>query len=220
MPFPEPLLRRSILALRKEWPDLVDPLLDALSSVSRRAPLAPAGLAALNAALTSSRTALYETASYIAQDASGLDAKTVDLIIGLSKHQKAFARRNAILCLGEETPAAMTLEVIAHGLNDKSALVRIKAADWALRMRLGQALPMMASAICNEKHAEARSVMEYSLGMLRDGYFARPRDGDNVSVTVLGNGGGSTTARVRQTLIDEIGMDKVASDLRGPPYAP
>ena len=219
MSFPEPILRRTILAFRQGWPDLVDPLLDALSSVSRRVPLTPEGLAALNAALTSSRTALYETASYIAQDASGFDAKAVDLVIGLSKHQKAFARRNAILCLGEETPVATTLEVIAQGLKDKSSLVRIKAADWALRMRLRQTLPMIAAAIYNEKHAEARSVMEYSLSMLRDGYFARPRDGEHVSVTVLGNGGGSTTARVRQMLIDEIGMERVASDLRGAPYA-
>ena len=219
IPLPEPVLRRNILALQKEWPALVEPLLDALSSVSRRVPLTPEGLAALNVALTSSRTALYETASYIAEDASGFDSHVVDLITDLSRHQKAFARRNAILCLGEDTPEVITVEVIAAGLKDKSALVRIKAADWVLRMRLVQALPMVTAAVCIEKHAEARSVMECTLGMLRDGHVARPRQGDYVSLTVLGNGGGSTTARVKQALIDEVGMEKVASDLRGGPCA-
>src|SRR4051794_30459684 len=95
MPFPEPILRRNILALRKEWPDLVEPLLNALASISLRVPLAPKSLAALTVALTSSRTALYDTASYIASDASGFNADTVDLIVGLSKHKQAFARRNA-----------------------------------------------------------------------------------------------------------------------------
>ena len=206
------------MALGNEWPEFVDPLLTLLSCVSRRVSPTAEALAALEAALTSSRVALYDTASYIAQDASGFDTRTVDLVIGRSKHQKAHARRNAILCLGAETLAATTLEVIERGLKDRSALVRMKATDWALRLRLGSALPKVAAAMQVEHHAEARWTMEYTLGLLRDGYFARPTNSEYVPLTVLGNGGGDTIVRVKQSMIDEVGLDKMASEIRGAPY--
>jgi len=217
MPFPEAVLRNSILALREASPGLVDPLLDALSSVSQRKPLTPEALEALDTALTASRPALYETAAYIAHDVSAIDERVVDLIIGLSRHPKAFVRRNAILCLGVETPVATACEMIAAGLQDNSSLVRIKAADWALRMHLVEALPMLVAAACIEKHARARSEMEYSMAMLRDGYIAKPQNGEFVWLTVLRNGGVGTTTLVKKARIDEIGLDKVAADLRGAP---
>jgi hypothetical protein len=213
MRLPEDVLRTSIRALATQWPTLVQPLLDALSSIVTQRPLSVEVIASLREALSSNRIPLYETASYLAADASAYDENAVDLVLSMSRAARAHGRHNAILCLTEQTPMNVTLDILGRGIADTSSRVRIKAADWVLRMRLAQALPPLEAALSTERHPEAKRAMEFTLHLVRDGYLVRPYGDEKVSLT-LDHDGSIWTEFVAQSLIAEHGIECVVSNLK------
>ncbi|WP_442909339.1 HEAT repeat domain-containing protein [Ideonella sp. BN130291] len=189
-------------------------MLDAVSSNAVGCPLSSSALASLRAALSSSRTLLYETASYVLADALAFDPQAIDLLVDLSKSQKATERFNAILCLSEKTPQATSLDVITKSLGDRSSKVRIKAADWVLRLGLTPALPALKKALSTEQHSEARRTMEFSLALVRDGYLISPWSDKQVWFTLALSPGCTVSSAVDAALIEQSGAAAVAAQLR------
>lgn len=215
MQLPEHIMRAGILRLSTQWPTLVPPLLDALSLVVAQQPLPPAVITSVREALSGSRVALYETASYLTADASVYDANALELVLSLSRAPKAHERRNAILCLTKQTPQNVALNVLGRGLVDTSSRVRTKAADWILRLRLAPALPPLEAALSCERHRETRNVMKFTFYLLRDGYLIRPSDEEKIWLTTLDQDGSICSESVERTLVERLGIERVVATLKG-----
>lgn len=214
MTLPADILKESICSLSAEWPENVEPLLEALSSNSAHCSLSPRSLESLRGALSSNRVGLHEIASYLLAEASLFDPAALDLIMSLSISAKAAERFNAIICLTAGTPEECSLTVLVSGLRDRSSRVRAKAADWILRLRLPKALPALENALGIELNAGVRSTMELTLHLLRDGYMARPNGEKEVWFTVLAEVG-ITSKIVDASLVESLGAKSVARQLRG-----
>jgi hypothetical protein len=174
---PSPLLPYLPSAVREQigqiCPDLVPDLLAALESISTHTPSTARVLESTLKAVSSHRVPVYETASYILGDLASFDTRATASLLNLSRSQDARVRHNALLCLREETPNAVTLEMITLALTDASSRVRRKAADWAGRLKLHAALPAIKQALDKEIHAETRAVMAFEVGRFSDGTYSK-----------------------------------------------
>jgi hypothetical protein len=55
------------------------------------------------------------------------------------------------MCIGKASPKSFKLKLPRQGLRDKSAKVRLKAADWAGRQRLREVVPDLEFAFAAEE---------------------------------------------------------------------
>ena len=159
-------IRRLVAPVRA---DLAPALLQAVESLCNETPPGALAIDATAQAVSSHRVPVYETASYILGDLAVYDSRAMAALIELSRSSDARVRHNALLCLTEEMPNEVTVEVINRALGDRSSRVRRKAADWAGRLRLSAVLPVLKAALATEQHEETRDVMAFEVERLQSG---------------------------------------------------
>lgn len=132
----------------------------------------------------------------------------------LAGSPSATARFAAICCLSTRTPEPLVDVMLAGGLTDRSSEVRWKSGQVALNMNRQGLVPTMTKALADEKSEKARSSLEMSLALLRDGYQLRMNDDDWNLLTVPMRDGGISSLGVSQADLDRRGVLALAHDLR------
>ena len=155
--------------VRKQHPELVRPLMDAMktfSRASRERPVALTALAPLIAAATSDRAPLHDAATGMLGRLAEAHEAARQAMMNMTADSNWRVRFNAVLCVNERAPRPFSLTIIRSGLCDKSWRVREKAADWALRCHFVELLPDLREARKQEANQSARACMEYSIESL------------------------------------------------------
>ena len=205
--------------MRPRYPELEVPLvaaIDAFDVILSANELAPHQLRPIVDAVSSSRRPLYENASGFMKTLSAKWPEVNAAILAMSRSSKAHVRFNAILCLGNSTPADIIEKVLKSGLLDKSSRVRGKAADWIGRLRRRELVGELAAALSVEHDQKARSTIEFELRLLRDGYILEPEKDGGYRVTVHTDNGGVRSDPVDEVSLRTRGIDAIASELRRP----
>lgn len=173
--------------LEPRFPELAARLrasLDALERIRAQERIDPPDLDPLVDLLRSSRRPLYENGADLLRELTAERAEVRDVVAELARDNKAHVRFNAILCLSDLTPREFSVTILRQALSDSSARVRQKAADWALRLKLGELVPDLERASLHEKQAANKKTIDFSLRLLRNGYVVEEVGGDSVSITV------------------------------------
>src|SRR5205823_314602 len=145
----------------------------------------PEWLAPIVNAASSSRVPLYENATSLLSELTEHFPAACDAVANMAQATRSRVRFNAILCLGRSTPPSLTLQILRQCLRDKSARVRLKAADWAGRLRLRKIVPDLEEAAARERNANARRTIEFELKLLRDGYILEPGSDEGLMITTF-----------------------------------
>jgi len=136
-----------------------------------------------------------------------------DAVAKMAEDPKQHVRFNAILCVGDSTPASFKSKLLRQGLHDKSARVRSKAADWALKCQIREIIPDLENSFVIEKNAEAKSNLEYCLRLLRDGYILKLEGGELKLKSVLCHNGDIACPNIKQSEIDRRGLDVIVKEI-------
>ena len=204
--------------LRKRCPELESDLLaaiDAFDRLENGADVTEESLSPIVEAVKSSRRPLYENASDFMQVLTSQYPLARDIVKQLANDSASHVRFNAILCVGNQAPQDFKIDIITAGLLDKSATVRTKAADWALRLRLDGITPELEVALKKERNRGARETMELTLPLLRDGYILRPAGDGQVAITVSTPRATVSTRYMNASEIESRGIEAVVAELRG-----
>jgi hypothetical protein len=205
--------------LQKRQPDLVPQMLAAINAYDRildKKRLDAKSLAPIVEAASSSRRPLYENATEFLAGLTADYALARESVEGMAANSRNHVRFNAILCLNEATPLDFTLRIIRQGLQDKSANVRGKAADWAGRLRLRQVVSDLEAAFAVEKNKEARETIEFELRLLRDGYILERDEEGMLQVTAF-TPNGVATGYFEAAEIEERGIDSIVAEFASDP---
>ena len=97
---------------------------------------------------------------------------------------KANERFSIVTALKSCVPKSLLREMIRQALNDKSARVREMAASRADSLELEELVPDLQSRLALEEHPRVKKTLEFSVAMLRDGYFFRWRADGTPTVTI------------------------------------
>lgn len=192
--------------------DLEAPLVAALDAMEFGAALPDPLLQSVVEAASSERLPIYELSTTVLGKLAERDRNALEAILKMSKARQSHVRHNALLCLTEEMPIELCVDIVRSALMDKSVRVRRKAADWAGRLKLKAVLPDMEKAEAIEPDEATRNTIGYELRMLRDGYFVEPPDGGVSYVTVNSPKGGRTTFRAKSSDIEERGIAVIVSE--------
>lgn len=107
---------------------------------------------------------------------------------------------------GQHVPHEIKVQLLTHGLADKSSKVREFAANSIDALELKELLPMLEKAYVEESNSTTRSVLHFAIQMLRNGYATKD----------LGAGKFSVTVKLKQTyrvaVVDE---NAITQDLPG-----
>jgi hypothetical protein len=155
--------------LRKRYPELERPLLDAVQAydeMDSSAIVDPTRLKPLLDAASSARAPLYENATHLLGDLAVIHEAARHAVIEMASNSTAQVRFNAILCVDKAAPRSFALHVVRNGLTDGSARVREKAADWAYRCSLHELTPDLVTALQRESNANAKSCIGFALEKL------------------------------------------------------
>jgi HEAT repeat protein len=155
--------------VRKRYPELVRPLMDAMktfSRVSRKRLVALDALTPLIAAATNDRAPLRDAATGMLGRLAEAHEAARQAMMNMATDANWQVRFNAVLCVNEQAPRSFSLTIIRQGLCDKSWRVREKAADWALRCHFIELLPDLREARKQESNQSARACMEYAIESL------------------------------------------------------
>jgi len=196
----------------KSTPELEAPLLTAVEVLDSAGALPVETLQSVVEAASSRLATVYETGVTVLGELAEADIRALDAIQQMFASSKAHVRHNALLCLTEWLPSKVSTELLRHGLGDKSARVRAKAADWAGRLRLQTLASDLARAVLVESNAEARDVIAYELQMLRAGYVVKSADGGKTYL-VVDTPRGRIGVHVSNEAISRKGLKEVASDV-------
>jgi hypothetical protein len=200
--------------LRPRYPELEPALLraiDAFDTIRRSRRITPQLLAAIVEAASSSRRPLFVHATTFLGKLTRRFKEVRDAVESMAKDKRNHVRFNAILCLDDSTPRPFTVQLLRQGLRDRSANVRMKAADWSGRLRVREIVPDLEMALARETHAEARATLEFKLKLLRDGYILEA-DKDGFFVTAFTKDGIGMGWFSRSTL-KERGIDAIVADI-------
>jgi hypothetical protein len=201
--------------LRKRYPDLEPAILaaiDAFDTIKIDKRLNQELLAPIVEAASSSRRPLYENATGFLAKLTGDYAEAHEAVAKMSQDSRSHVRFNSLLCLAKATPLAFTLRLIRQGLQDKSSIVRQKAADWAGRLRLREVVLDLEEAFGKEQNAKVKATIEFELKLLRDGYILKPDPDGGFWITAFTpNGTGSR--RVEQTEFERRGIQAIVAEI-------
>jgi hypothetical protein len=210
----EPWVERN---LRQRYPELVVPLMaaiDAFDAIWERGERTPDNLDKVVKAASSTRRPLYENASGLMQRLTTKWPEAAVAVLKMSKSPKSHVRFNAILCLGKGSPDDLVDAILRSGLQDKSARVRSKAADWAGRLGNTRLTSELTAASVVEDDAETRSCIDFELRLLRDGYILEKCEEGWFDVTVRMDDGGVCTETVNESRLKSEGIEAIATALR------
>jgi len=200
---------------RKRYPELESALLEAIDAFDATKELDRINseqLRPIVQAASSSRCPLYENTTGLLGQLSVKHEEARKAIEAMATDAQSHIRFNAILCLGKSTPPDFTLRLIRQGLRDKSARVRLKASDWAGRLRIREVVPELEEALAREKNEKAKKTIEFDLGLLRDGYILEPLPDGPVSVTTFCRSGLSIR-HVKKAELDTRGLKSILGEL-------
>lgn len=153
--------------VRSARPEIEAPLLAVFDALSAGTKISPQLLETLADAASDRRAHVYDISTRFLGEIAVNDKNALVTIQGMTASSHAHVRHNAILCLTSEMDAEVCLEIIRHGLRDKSVLVRRKAADWAQRMLLTTVAPDIRVALKTEANPTVAEVMRGALVALK-----------------------------------------------------
>lgn len=139
--------------------------------------------------------------------------EVTDAIIEMSKSPKSNIRFSAICSLHKKTPTQIIDDVLKAGITDKSASVRWRAAQTALDLDRKNLVPEITKALSIERNANAKTSIEFSLLLLRDGYIVRSEKDGRIPVTVQCERG-TISRRVPMAEFRKKGIEAIASEMR------
>jgi HEAT repeats len=201
--------------LRRRYPELEPTLLRAIvafETVQESSSITPELLAPIVEAASSSRRPLYENATGFMGILTGEFAEAREAVKAMANDVRSHVRLNAILCLAKSTPHDLTVRLLQQGLQDKSANVRQKAADWAGRLRMRDVVPDLESAAARENNAKTKATIEFELKLLRDGYILEPGPDDGFEVTTFTNNG-IASRWIAASELKQRGVDAIVAEL-------
>ena len=156
-------------SVRPRRPDLEATLLEVFDSLESGAVITQQNLTALVEAASDRSAGVYEIAAELLGEVAERDSKALQAICAMSRSPLAYVRRNAVLCLTTETSPAIRAQILRAGLEDKSKLVRQKAADWIQRLLLKETASDISNALRVETDGSTAVVMRGTLQALRRG---------------------------------------------------
>ncbi len=212
----EPWLRDCI---RKRFPELEPMILAAINAydlILQKQSITSQWLEPIVAAASSSRRPLCETVTPFLGRLTGLYVEARQAVMQMAQDPRSHVRFNAILCLDEKTPRPFSLELIRKSLLDKSSNVRLKAADWAGRLRTREVVPELAEALAKKGNAKAKDTIEFELKLLRDGYILEPGPDDGFNITTFCSNG-IAGRWIRRSEIERRGIQAILDELAARP---
>lgn len=196
------------------WPDASVGLLRAISLLNSNENLDDKTLSLVASVASEKSPALYNIGTEILNILLGRQQSAKQVVLGMSQSKLAHVRRNAILCLSETSSTELVNAIIGSSLQDKSSLVRQKAADWAGRLNLLSVVERMEEAVKIENHPETRKIMLIEIGLIRDGYYMCPADPAATYIYVRLEHG-PILERVENSVLEEQGIERIVEKLRG-----
>jgi hypothetical protein len=206
-------------SLRPCHPNLEQPLraaIQAFDTIQERKRISPELLDVIVDAASSSSIPLYETVTGLLSELTGLFVEAQDALLAMANHSCRQVRFNAILCIGESTPRSLSVQILRQGLYDRSAKVRVKAADCIGRMRLRELIPDLEEASRVETNAKAKATMEFELKLLLDGYILERNSDSTLDLTVRIKGG-IVGRPVSELELKQRGIEAIVADMIGEP---
>ena len=116
------------------------------------------------------RALVWENSSDLMMKLSEAWPEAAEAILSMCGGRQAQVRFAALCSLGPGTPASITDAAIRIGLLDRSSRVRWKAAQRAFDLHRNPLIREMEAALVAEPDTKARSEIDLSLRLLRDGY--------------------------------------------------
>jgi hypothetical protein len=203
--------------LKARYPELVKPMrgaLDAYDRIVRKGRIVPRDLRPILDCACSARIPLVEEVSILLARLTARYLEARNAVADMCNDKRSHVRRNAIVCLGRRTPRRFVAQILRKSLADKSASVRSKAADWALRLDLSVLVPDLEVALTKESHRDTHTTIDFSIRLLRDGYVLdKPCADGAMSITVRHAGhllDDSTTAKE----IEKKGLQAIIREIR------
>lgn len=195
-------------------PELIEPLLMALAAYDRlKSGTVPdrfrADLDLIRQTASDRRRPLYDMATQLLAEIAEISADARAAIELMMQAPQSHIRFNGIVSLSAEAPRDFSQRVIAAGLRDKSIRVRKKAADWAYRMQLLEAIPDLAEAYAIESNSKLRDSMEFYLRMLRDGYVLKHEGTTTIHLTIAFGRGGICSCRISEAELTMRGVEEI-----------
>ena len=148
-------------------PELEDVLMDAFDALESGRHLSEHALAGIVDGASDRQAQIYETCTEFLGEAAAEDPKALKKIEEMAVSTVAHVRHNALLCLNPRISSRFTAERVRAGLEDKSARVRTKAADWAQRLSLREVQPELLLASKVESDQGTLKVMQAALRSLQ-----------------------------------------------------
>ena len=138
----------------------------------------------------------------------------------MTTERKSELRRRSIQYLDDYYPRSFCLDLLQPLLRDRSAKVRGFAASRIEGLGLVELLPDLETALQLEKNKIARFELEYSFGMLRDGYFEMDNSGYCLAIRNAESGPGGAVwirhfrkAPLSADRVRELGIDTVCREV-------
>ena len=200
--------------LEPRFPELVEPYCNACRAYERMRQadsISPADLKTLVEAASSSRGPLYEQATTFLARLTAQHSEAREAVKQMLHDSQWHVRFNAILSVCSSTPRDFAVQVVREALNDRSARVREKAADWALRLEMREVVPDLEEQAKLES-GKAIGEIRLSLALLRDGYLLE-HDETGYSLTIpIANG--ISGHRVSRADLERKGIERVIAEIR------
>jgi hypothetical protein len=213
-PWPLPLLRAQRDALE---PQLLQAL-SAYDSIVQKQAVDSITLGPIVRAACDSRVVVHENATGLLAHLTAEFEVARGAVTEMSKQRSWQSRFSALLSLGTGTPEKLSERIVRALLFDKSARVREKAAEQALRLGLRGLLDVLQEVASTESDATVLNGLEFSIAMLKDGYVVKRGGGDGIWVAVW-NGNGAVGSWYSHPDFERRGLPEILNTLRRTPMA-
>lgn len=168
-------------------PDLLDDAKSAIAAYNRivgEKNCSAELLDPLRIAALSNRRHLWDLASQLIGKLALRFDGARELILELLSEKSWNTRFTALCCLEKKTPRFLMLKIVEATIEDRSGEVRWKAAQQAEYFGLKEVIPQIEAALSKERITKVRDSLQFSLGLLRDGYLADVNDEGDLHLTV------------------------------------
>lgn len=202
--------------LVKRYPELVpdyDRLVAACRKAESGATITQEDIDAVRTALQSPRGPLWENSVDKVKRLSLSNGQFFDLIVETISHSKAHARFAAICCLDGDHDRDFLETKLRTALTDKSSKVRWKAAHVCNKLKLSGLIVDLENAVKRESNQKARSSIQYSLNLLRDGFIVTPKENGWVSLSVDVDGRGTSIRSVSEDELRTRGIPALVQEM-------
>lgn len=200
------------------YPELVSPLrraIDAYDQSLKAGVLEDEQLETIAACVCSPRGPLSQNAAGLLGELAMRFPSAAEALRTLSVNPRLHVRLNALVALESAELTMLRQEVLRNALADRSARVRLSAADKAMLFRLVELVPDLDSAIARESDVTNRNRLLFNRDLLRDGYHLERRELGSFWMTYRDARGGAIGSIVEAEEVERCGAASVARRLRG-----